>query len=70
MPLLKTMTREKTKSLWTENIDGSIIKGYKADNEYEEGRFIALKIEELIKKGRNYKDFAILYRTNAQFKSS
>ena len=64
--VIKNNDERKDKSLWTENMEGSIIKGYKADNEYEEGRFIALKIEELTKKGRNYKDFAILYRTNAQ----
>lgn len=56
----------KDKSLWTDNNDGSIIRGYCADNEYDEGRFIAAKIEELIRNGRSYKDFAVLYRTNAQ----
>ncbi len=56
----------KVKSLWTENDTGSIIHLHKADNEREEGRYIAEKIETLIERGQEYKDFAILYRTNAQ----
>ena len=37
----------------------------------EEGRFIALRIEELMNKtpGRKYSDFAVLYRMNAQSNS-
>ncbi len=64
--VIKNNDERKDKSLWTENTEGSIIKGYCADNEYDEGRFIANKIDELIMDGREYKDFAILYRTNAQ----
>ncbi len=56
----------KEKSLWTENDTGSIIHVYKADNEYDEARFVAEKIDELVREGREYKDFAVLYRTNAQ----
>lgn len=57
----------KSKSLWTENDTGSIIYAFRAENEFEEGRFVADKINEYaIKDGKKYSDFAVLYRTNAQ----
>jgi len=57
----------KPKKLWTENEEGSRVKYYQADNEQGEALFVAGKIKELVEKGkRKYKDFAILYRTNAQ----
>jgi len=53
--------------LWTQKKAGDKIHLYQAQNEQEEARFIIEKILELI---ANYqfqkKDFAILYRTNAQ----
>ena len=56
----------KDKTLWTENDAGSILHIYKADNEYDECRFVAEKIQELEKKGRTRNEMAVLYRTNAQ----
>ena len=55
------------KKLWTENEDGDkiVLIGTKSDN--DEGKFVADTIQE--QKLRNHyfnKDFAILYRTNAQ----
>ena len=35
-------------------------------DEWDEGRFIANTSEEIKKEGKNYKDIAVLYRTNAQ----
>lgn len=64
--VIKNNNERKEKTLWTENQKGSIIKAYCADNEYDEGRFIAKNIDECIENGREYKDFAVLYRTNAQ----
>jgi len=64
--VIKNNSERKDKALWTENEKGGIIKAYCADNEYDEGRFIAKTIDEAIENGREYKDFAILYRTNAQ----
>lgn len=58
--------KRKDKTLWTENDSGSIIHICKSDNEYEEARFIAEKIAELVEKGSDYSSFAVLYRTNAQ----
>lgn len=56
----------KDKTLWTENDKGSIIHLFRADNEFEESRFVGEKISSLVEKGKKYKDFAVLYRTNAQ----
>jgi DNA helicase-2/ATP-dependent DNA helicase PcrA len=56
----------KPKRLWTENEDGRPIEYYRADNERDEGRYIADKIKELCKEGFKYQDIAVLYRTNAQ----
>ena len=56
----------KDKTLWTENDAGSILHIYKADNEYDECRFVAEKIQELEKAGRKRNEMAVLYRTNAQ----
>ena len=55
------------KKLWTENDEGEKIKYFTAKNEYEEGGYIVDEIDRIARKsGFGYKDFAVLYRTNAQ----
>ncbi|MFD1021017.1 DNA helicase PcrA [Thalassobacillus hwangdonensis] len=57
----------KPKRLWTDNAGGEKIFYHQASTEREEGLFVTNKIEEMINRGDyNYKDVAILYRTNAQ----
>lgn len=57
----------REKSLWTLKTQGETIKYYRAASEYDEARFVASEIERLYNEGkRNYSDFAVLYRTNAQ----
>ena len=56
----------KEKSLWTENEVGKTIHICRTETEQEEARFVCEKIEEYVKNGRSYSDFAMLYRTNAQ----
>ncbi|BBW98334.1 DNA helicase PcrA [Geobacillus sp. FSL W8-0032] len=57
----------KPKRLWTENPEGKPITYYEAMNEVDEARFVADRIQEAIEQeGRRYRDFAVLYRTNAQ----
>ncbi len=56
----------KDKTLWTENDSGSILHIYKADNEYDECRFVAEKIQEMTAQGKTRNQFAVLYRTNNQ----
>lgn len=57
----------KNKSLWTDKGDGNKIHFRQLDNSREEAEFIT---DDIARKVRNrdatYKDFAILYRTNAQ----
>lgn len=58
------------KSLWTDNTEGEKITLVRTLTDNDEGRFVADAITEM--KLRNHyhnKDFAILYRTNAQSRS-
>lgn len=54
----------REKNLWTAHGEGSKIIGYVADSEYDESRFIAGEIDQLVDNGRSYSDIAIMYRTN------
>ena len=57
----------KDKKLWTSNEKGEQIQFYSADDERAEGMFIANQIRCMVEEGtRNYDEFAVLYRTNAQ----
>ncbi|MHB8841962.1 MAG: DNA helicase PcrA [Candidatus Aquicultor sp.] len=56
----------KPKALWTENGEGDLIIRYQGENEHEEATFVAGEIEQMVKKGRQYKEFSVFYRTNAQ----
>lgn len=65
--VIKNNRGRKSKVLWTSNRAGDRIRYHKAMNEHEEGRFIVNQIQEMHEsEGRNYGEFAILYRTNAQ----
>ena len=55
----------KGKRLWTANSAGDPITVYEAYDEGAEANFVAGQIISS-SKGKNFKDFAILYRTNAQ----
>lgn len=56
----------RSKTLWTENEKGNKICLYKAENEYDESRFISEKIESLKNQGKSYNEIAVLYRNNSQ----
>ncbi|BCZ44335.1 DNA helicase [Clostridium gelidum] len=57
----------KSKVLRTEQEPGSKIKIYRAYADNDEGNFVAKQIVDIKSKDdKNYNDFAILYRTNAQ----
>ena len=55
----------KGKRLWTANGQGEPITVYEAMDEGAEGNYVAGSIIQK-SKGKNFKDYAILYRTNAQ----
>ena len=59
--------KRKSKKLYTDNLSGDIIEYYRASNEYEEAQYIASVIKRHVREDeKNYSDFAVLYRTNAQ----
>ena len=65
--LIKNNYSRSSKKLWTSNPSGELITRYRAQNEQEEAKYVAekiLKIKEC--ENKNYKDFAVFYRTNAQ----
>ena len=67
--VIKNNYARKEKALWTSKGDGDKIEVDRLQNEYQEGRFIASKVKELVEKGRSYSDFAVLYRMNVQSRS-
>jgi DNA helicase-2/ATP-dependent DNA helicase PcrA len=65
--VVQNNTERKSKSLWTENQEGNPLVYYVADNEHDEARYIAERIQRVRNvEGRRFNEFAILYRTNAQ----
>ncbi len=55
------------KDLFTERKGGAKVYLYEAYNETEEGEYVAQKVELLRHRDQlNYRDFAVMYRTNAQ----
>lgn len=65
--VIKNNQNRKAKNLWTDQGDGQKITYYKAQSGDDEAHFIISKVkEEVDKDKRKYKDFAVLYRTNAQ----
>ena len=64
--VIKNNKMKKEKNLWTARGEGEKIKYYRAFNERDEAQYVIRKIKELINKSIEYKDIAVLYRTNAQ----
>ena len=57
----------KSKMLWTHNDEGSRLYVHQAENEHDEAAIVANIIKTLKRKGEfDFKDVAVLYRTNAQ----
>ncbi|MGP6451584.1 DNA helicase PcrA [Streptococcus dysgalactiae subsp. equisimilis] len=57
----------RPKKLWTQNADGEQLVYYRANDERDEAVFVASTISNMAQElGKNFKDFAVLYRTNAQ----
>ena len=54
------------KTLWTSGNQGDKIIIKNLGNQNDEGRFIAEVVSNGVKDGGSYKDYAVLYRTNAQ----
>ena len=59
-------TARREKRLWTDNHEGERPEVYRAWDENEEAAFVAQKVRALRGEGRDYRDVAVFYRTNAQ----
>lgn len=65
--VIKNNSMRKEKALWTKAEEGEPISYGRYDNEHEEAQGIASDIKKIVlSENKNYSDFAILYRTNAQ----
>ncbi len=53
-------------NLWTDKKHGEKLRIYRARSGLDEASFVVSEIEKLILRGHKLKDFAVLYRTNAQ----
>ena len=66
--LIKHNEKQIEKDVWTNNNKVEAILVCETATDNDEGRLVANTINKLLT-DRNYKDFAILYRTNAQSRS-
>lgn len=65
--LIRHNKNRKDKDLWTDKKEGEKIKCYESASALDEAEFVGQEILKLMKeKGKTFKDFSILYRTNAQ----
>ena len=68
--VIRNNKERKAKSLWTDREDGAKITYKRLEDEKQEAWWIGSEIERLrAEEGYDYKDFAILYRKNAQSRS-
>lgn len=64
--VIRNNTGRKDKVLWTGREGGSRVRLRQFDTAYEEAEFIADDIVQMHKNGSDYRECAVLYRTNAQ----
>lgn len=65
--VIKNNSQRKDKTLFTSNDAGDLIHVREEKNEYDEARFVAKTIQNMINEGEGtYNDYSIFYRTNAQ----
>ncbi len=64
--IIRKNKQRKDKNLFTENEDGELVSLFEAYNDKYEAEFVADKITEMLDKGVNPNDIAILYRANFQ----
>ncbi|MCT7233188.1 DNA helicase II, partial [Salmonella enterica subsp. enterica serovar Oranienburg] len=56
----------KAKNLWTDSGAGERIVGYTGYSQHDEAQFVADEIEAIHRRGVDYSQVAVFYRTNAQ----
>ena len=64
--IIRNNDKRHKKELWCKRGEGELITLYEARDQNDEARYIIDKINTAVKtSGKNYSDFAVLYRTNA-----
>ena len=64
--VIKNNKDRKEKVLWSDKGKGDLISYYRAFNGIDEAQYVTREIKKLVNDGIEYKDIAVLYRTNAQ----
>ena len=64
--VIKNNESRKDKNLWSDKGKGDKITYYRSYDEKDEVHYVASNIKRLISEGKNPKEIAVLYRTNAQ----
>ncbi|MEN6389276.1 MAG: UvrD-helicase domain-containing protein [Syntrophomonas sp.] len=64
--IIRNNQDREEKELYTEQGEGEKIVRFCAGDSFQEARFMAENISELVRQGMSYKDFAVFYRTHAQ----
>ena len=64
--LVQNNTSRAPKTLFTKRAEGEPITAFHAESERAEVRYVLEKVKELVREGSAYRDFIVLYRTNAQ----
>jgi DNA helicase-2/ATP-dependent DNA helicase PcrA len=64
--LVRNNATRAPKTLFTNRAVGEKVTVYGAETERAEARYVIEKIKELVREGCAYRDFLVLYRTNAQ----
>ena len=64
--VIKNNSSRKGKTLWTNAGEGEKLHLKKVFDHNEEARYIADKIQKMVNEGKEFRDFALLYRNNAQ----
>ncbi|QSX08060.1 DNA helicase PcrA [Alkalibacter rhizosphaerae] len=65
--VIKNNQGRKDKKMWTDKEPGELIEIHELNDEREESNFVTNQIRSMVRSGfYEHKDFAVLYRTNAQ----
>lgn len=63
--VIKNNINRKSKNLWTDVEGGEKVQVFEADTDRTEANYVANVISKGVLEGKEYKDFAILYRNNS-----
>ena len=67
--VIRNNTERKGKELWTNSPEGDPILLYDAESERDEAQYVVSRMLSLYSKGAAWRNFAVLYRINAQSNS-